>query len=124
LRAFLEGHRGGKLAVDHWKRRDLTVDRQGNLGQGDIVCRLGGEEFLILMMGASAGNARIKIDKYREDFSKITIRYQSSALKITFSAGIAVYPDHTENAKKLLDYADLALYAAKHNGRNRVSIFS
>ncbi|NHQ85912.1 diguanylate cyclase [Iodobacter sp. HSC-16F04] len=90
----------------------------------DIVCRLGGEEFLILMMGASAENAQIKIDKYREDFSKITIRHQNSALKITFSAGIAVYPNHTESSKKLLEYADLALYASKHNGRNRVSIFS
>jgi two-component system, cell cycle response regulator len=90
----------------------------------DIVCRLGGEEFLILMMGASCENAQIKIDKYRDDFSKIMIRHQNYSLKITFSAGIAVYPNHTENSKKLLEYADLALYAAKHNGRNRVSIFS
>ncbi|AZN37905.1 diguanylate cyclase [Iodobacter ciconiae] len=90
----------------------------------DIICRLGGEEFLILMIGASAENAQLKIDKYREEFSNIKIHHQNDAIQITFSAGISVYPDHTENSKKLLEYADLALYAAKHNGRNQVSIFS
>lgn len=90
----------------------------------DIVCRLGGEEFLILMMGASGDNAQMKIDQYRDDFSKILIHYQNNEFKLTFSAGIAVYPQHTENSKKLLEYADLALYAAKHNGRNQVSVFT
>ncbi|WP_197432977.1 diguanylate cyclase [Janthinobacterium sp. B9-8] len=113
------GHPAGDEAL---KCLALFLSEQAR--SSDVVCRLGGEEFLILMMGASAENALLKIDRHRDDFSNTIIRHQNGELKITFSAGISVYPLHTENSKKLLEYADLALYASKHNGRNRVSIFN
>lgn len=113
------GHPTGDEAL---KRLALFLSTQARTS--DIVCRLGGEEFLILMMGASGENAQIKLDKYRNDFSKTTIRYQNHALQMTFSAGIAVYPRHADNSAQLLEYADAALYQAKNTGRNRVVVFS
>ncbi|MDW5416827.1 diguanylate cyclase [Iodobacter sp. CM08] len=113
------GHATGDEALKYLAQFLATQSRTS-----DIVCRLGGEEFLILMMGATAENAQIKVDKYREDFANLTISHQQKIINLTFSAGIATYPQHTENSKTLLEYSDLALYVSKHNGRNRVSIFT
>lgn len=87
--------------------------------QEDIVCRYGGEEFLIVFPNTSLETAFLKIEDLRKQFAQLNIVYQQICIQCTFSAGVAFFPAHGKNAEEVLRSADLALYAAKANGRNR-----
>jgi diguanylate cyclase (GGDEF)-like protein/PAS domain S-box-containing protein len=92
-----------------------------NIRESDIACRYGGEEFVIILPGAGAVDARHRAELIREDFSGIRIGPES--LSATISIGLAVYPQHGVNVDQLLHAADTALYAAKNAGRNCVWVF-
>jgi diguanylate cyclase (GGDEF)-like protein len=95
-----------------------------NTRRGDIVCRYGGEEFVILMPDASVESAYERAESFRAGFENITLEYEGRKLHCTFSVGIASYPLHTTNGETLLMMADRALYQSKTNGRNLVTIYS
>jgi diguanylate cyclase (GGDEF)-like protein len=73
------------------------------------------------MPNASIESAFDRADAWRQAFSETAIRYEDMKFSATFSAGIAVYPDHGLTGDSLLHAADRALYRSKNNGRNRVS---
>jgi diguanylate cyclase (GGDEF)-like protein/PAS domain S-box-containing protein len=89
----------------------------------DVACRYGGEEFILFLPESSGENTLQRIDKIREKIQSLDIRYHGEQLgPITFSFGIAIYPEHGTDAATLLKTVDAALYRAKQNGRNRIEI--
>lgn len=85
----------------------------------DVVGRYGGEEFAVIMSNTD-GHAAIKVmDELREDFSRLVYLADGKEFSVSFSCGVAEVALF-EDAIKLADSADKALYEAKHTGRNRV----
>lgn len=94
-----------------------------NVRRGDIVCRYGGEEFVIIMPGAGLAAARQRGEHLRQQVATLNIAMDDGApLRITVSLGLACYPQHGEYAETLLHHADMALYGAKQGGRNRLAV--
>ncbi|MFN8384699.1 MAG: diguanylate cyclase [Anaerolineales bacterium] len=113
------GHKCGDIML-----QELAGFLNENTRQGDIVCRYGGEEFVILMTGVSFDDAYKRAERLRKQFEDTIIDFDGKELKCTFSAGIASYPTHANSGETLLTLADQALYRSKADGRNRVSIYS
>lgn len=90
---------------------------QQRLRRGDIIGRYGGEEFALIMPGTSAVAATSVLNQIRESFSQIRHYAEAQDFTATFSAGVAeLAPDI--DAETLFRIADVALYQAKHDGRN------
>jgi diguanylate cyclase (GGDEF)-like protein/PAS domain S-box-containing protein len=112
------GHDAGDLVL-----REVAGMLKGNVRHGDVVCRLGGEEFVIILPGASVEIARERLETIRRQVQSLTISHRSRMLgKVTISAGIAGYPKDGVAAEDLLRAADTALYHAKNDGRNKVVV--
>lgn len=87
----------------------------------DVVCRYGGEEFCAIMPGADIALAAARAEAVRKAVARISPRHQGRALApITISAGVAQWRVDAESNEDVLRRADLALYEAKRNGRDRV----
>lgn len=91
--------------------------------KGDVVCRFGGEEFVILMPGASLEAAYERAETWRQDFAETAIEYEGMMLFATFSAGAASYPQHGATDEAVLQAADRALYQSKDAGKNKVTMY-
>ncbi len=101
--------------------RTLGAKVVESLGERDIACRLGGEEFAILLPEANIEAAYAFAQKLREITSLITVRYGETVLpKISVSAGVTAYPEGGTRPQSLMQYVDRALYAAKDSGRDCV----
>lgn len=87
----------------------------------DIVCRYGGEEFIVALPQMSLENAVRHADEWRVAMENTSIQHGVLTMCTTFSAGVAAFPDHGCQLEKLIEFADTALYDSKQNGRNRVS---
>jgi two-component system cell cycle response regulator len=85
----------------------------------DVVARLGGEEFAILSPNITERQLLNLADRIREAVSQLTVESGNVALRVTISAGIAIW-DGTESGDELYRRADRQLYEAKRQGRNRV----
>ena len=99
--------------------RGLAWLLKGRLRSSDMIGRYGGEEFLIALPDVTPEQARIVIDRIREDFSSLPHAHPTGALFASFSAGIASYPGF-DDPQSLTEAADNALLQAKRRGRNRV----
>ncbi|MCW5876612.1 MAG: sensor domain-containing diguanylate cyclase [Anaerolineales bacterium] len=102
--------------------RHLATTLQEHVRLGDIVCRYGGEEFVVVLPGASQEVALLRIDYCRDIFKNHVLAHEDLELYSTFSAGIATFPDDGEETTELLRLADKALYRAKQNGRDQVTV--
>ncbi|MFJ1269316.1 GGDEF domain-containing protein [Legionella lytica] len=110
----------GHLAGDEVLRVFSNILRQ-QARQGDIYCRYGGEEFLLLLPKVDKPLAIERAEQLRSTLAAAPILYGSSAIPVTVSFGVASFPDDGRTADELISAADDALYAAKAAGRNRVS---
>ncbi len=91
----------------------------------DIICRYGGEEFVVILPEISLENACARAERIRSAMSDIQLHFGEEELrKVTISIGVALYPQHGTTAEQLLRASDRALYAAKNQGRNRVVVDS
>jgi len=88
----------------------------------DIVCRYGGEEFLVALPNTDADTAKRRAEHYRAVFANLRLDWHGAELTATISLGVASFPRHGSDIDALLRSADLALYRAKHLGRNRVEL--
>jgi diguanylate cyclase (GGDEF)-like protein len=110
------GHRAGDEAlvrvgqILHLRRR-----------AGDSIARTGGEEFTILLPGASEHEAYLVAERMRVTVER---EFSGDPVPLTFSFGVATYPEHGRSADAVIEAADQALYAAKALGRNRSVIFN
>jgi diguanylate cyclase (GGDEF)-like protein/PAS domain S-box-containing protein len=112
------GHDGGDMLL-----RALGAFLSEHTRGEDIACRHGGEEFTLILPEASLANTRQRAEELRKGVSeKLRIRHRRKVCKITISLGVAVFPEHGLSAKEALQSADMALYRAKAEGRNRVAV--
>ena len=123
------------MDIDHFKRVNDTHGHDvgdqvlsslagiavGALREADIVGRLGGEEFGVLLPETSRQAALDTAERLRKAVEKAEIRTNAGPLRITVSLGVAVMGGTTRTVDALLKDADVALYEAKQSGRNRVA---
>lgn len=119
--------------IDHFKSVNDTFGHQAgdeilialadilrlNSRSSDIVCRYGGEEFLIALPATDLNTALQRAEQYRSAFAASVVSWQEHRLQSTISLGVASYPSQAEDTQALLRCADIALYKAKSDGRNR-----
>lgn len=124
------------MDLDHFKRvndtyghdvGDVVLRELGRiLSQhtrlGDLACRLGGEEFLILCPHTTTEGAKLLAERLRKTVEITPIAVGDKTLHVTISLGVADRNDFTNSKDDLLKSADYALYQAKHGGRNRVCV--
>jgi diguanylate cyclase (GGDEF)-like protein len=85
-----------------------------------ILCRFGGEEFCVLLPDTKKKNASMLAEKFRERIKNKEVILRRHKTNITVSIGLAAYPLDASVDEELLYKSDLALYEAKHTGRNKV----
>jgi len=89
----------------------------------DIVCRFGGEEFVVILPMADLKASQARAERIRSKLRELTVMHQGQSLgMITVSVGVAELPQHGTSPRELLETADAALYRAKREGRDRVVV--
>ena len=89
----------------------------------DIACRLGGEEFILIMPEMELSVAKRRAQELLDATAALNVVHEGQTLPpITTSVGLAMMPEHGEKPDPLMAAADQALYAAKSSGRNRLSV--
>lgn len=92
------------------------------LRQTDLVGRLGGEEFIVILADAGHDNAFLVADRLRNAFAANAAVVDGFPLQATMSVGVSVIVDPHQTLSDLMALADQALYLAKARGRNRVEV--
>ncbi|PAU89857.1 diguanylate cyclase [Pseudomonas sp. WN033] len=111
------GHEAGDRVLQQFASLLINSSRAG-----DYLFRLGGEEFLMLLVDTGADGARRAAEKLRQNVAQETFRLpQEQSLNVTVSIGVAGFDGHPDY-QQLMRRADEALYQAKHSGRNRVVV--
>ena len=125
--------------IDHFKKINDSYGHQAgdlvlkiigkflleNVRGGDVVCRFGGEEFLLILPEASKQATVARAEKLCRDVRDCQIEYRNRQIgPISFSAGVSSFPQHGDTTDKLVHSADMALYEAKEAGRDRVVLHS
>ncbi len=122
------------LDVDHFKN---VNDRHGHLAGDealkvlglllrstcrteDLACRLGGEEFAVLLPGMNHAGAVERAQEWREALASLKTRVGGTELSLTASFGVATFPQHAGTLVDLMRCVDARLYNAKDAGRNCV----
>jgi diguanylate cyclase (GGDEF)-like protein len=88
-----------------------------HLREGDLLCRYGGEEFCVLLTNATVEDAAQAAERFRAAIEQA----HCGGLDVTISLGAAQADPTTSGVAQMLEHADAALYASKHNGRNQVT---
>ncbi|MGH8661216.1 MAG: sensor domain-containing diguanylate cyclase [Burkholderiales bacterium] len=124
------------LDIDHFKRvndtfghdagdavlRRMGLVLQGHVRGSDIACRIGGEEFALLLPEASLVTAYQRAERILDTVRHMQIKYRGQVLgAITISLGVAAFPKHGDTPEALIRAADQALYQAKQGGRNKLA---
>lgn len=109
------GHAAGDAVL-----RSLANDLTGTFGDTDLVARLGGEEFVVLLPRARLPDAAAWADRLREQVASQTVVFEEQRIGYTVSCGVAALGDDVADLNALIRQADRALYAAKAAGRDRV----
>jgi len=126
------------LDLDHFKAINDTLGHpvgdqilahaakiiQVTLRASDVVCRLGGEEFIVIAANTDRAAAQLLGERLRSAVEQNQLGTVGLTKSLKVSVGIAVSSARTANGSDLLHQADQALYLAKHGGRNRVCIHS
>lgn len=109
------GHAVGDMALKH-----VAKLLRGSVRDIDSLARFGGEEFVVLMPGASLVQAQPIAERLRERLSATPLVAPSTTVPLSISIGIAQWRGSDEDLSQLLVRADTALFQAKGQGRNRV----
>ncbi|MCW8876790.1 MAG: GGDEF domain-containing protein [Kangiellaceae bacterium] len=90
------------------------------IDQQDLLGRMGGEEFVILLSRPQRDEARSTAEILRKVIENHAIKLEQNKIKVTASFGVVFFEDGNTDVEKAIDIADNALYRAKEDGRNRV----
>ncbi|MDH1575454.1 sensor domain-containing protein [Pseudomonas sp. GD03746] len=141
--ALVRGHQNDKLTaalcldLDNFKNindslghafgdkllRALGKRLRRELREQDTLARLGGDEFAVVLTGLDGREAACNTAKRLIEAICPPFQIEGHQFTVGVSIGIAIAPDDNEQAEQLLGYADMALYEAKRNGRNRYECF-
>lgn len=108
------GHAVGDKVLQFLARQMESVAREG-----DVCCRYGGEEFIMLLPNTTVEEAKLVAEQLRKTLADTV---SPCGRPITLSAGIASYPVMANTTEALIEAADDALYLAKQEGRNQVKV--
>lgn len=112
------GHDAGDAAL-----RDLGTLLKANLRGGDVACRYGGEEFVIILPEASLDDTRRRAEQLWQAVRRLHLSHRGQSLgPLLLSMGVAAFPKHGDTGEALIRAADAALYRAKNEGRARVVV--
>lgn len=93
-----------------------------NVREGDVLCRIGGDEFLILIRDIRGKQTLVEVAKRLQDIFQVPYQLGDRSVVITSSMGIAIFPQDGTDAKTLISRSDQALYRAKSQ-RNGVQFY-
>jgi diguanylate cyclase (GGDEF)-like protein len=123
------------LDIDHFKDFNTRFTHQGadvllrafggflqkHVRGADVACRYGGEEFVLILPGATLKVAHHRAEQIRKEIKRLKVTYQGRTLRaVTLSLGIAASDEHGSRAEELLAAAAVAVRQAKQQGRDRV----
>lgn len=108
------GHDVGDAAL-----KALAGVLKERLREGDLPGRLGGEEFVVALIGVNLGRGKIVGEKLRKAVEDYEFNYHGQRIPLTISIGVAEYRDE-KSLEELIASADKAMYTAKQQGKNRV----
>jgi diguanylate cyclase (GGDEF)-like protein len=112
------GHEAGDTIL-----RELGIFLKQSIRAEDIACRYGGEEFTIILSGASSADTQNRAEYLRQNVKYLKVRHHGELLgEISLSLGVAAFPDHGATVEAVLRAADAVLYRAKKEGRDRVVV--
>lgn len=112
------GHEAGDMVL-----KTLSKVLSTQVRASDMVVRYGGEEFLMVMQESDGFSGERVAEKIRQAVEKMKIPTPSGILRKTISIGVARYPSDGDDFAEVVNFADMALYRAKAEGRNRVVVF-
>jgi diguanylate cyclase (GGDEF)-like protein len=95
-----------------------------NIRAGDVACRYGGDEYVVIMNNVTPVNAYTRAEDLRKGVAGKSLIFRNEKVNISISIGIAMYPAHGCSGDELLQLADQALYEAKRLGKNCVAVFN
>jgi diguanylate cyclase (GGDEF)-like protein len=107
------GHDAGDAVL-----RTIARELMACVREEDIVCRAGGEEFVVILPGTGEYALRERAELVRRTIERESITTFAHPLRVTVSIGLALYPGHGATTGALMRAADAALYQAKGAGRN------
>lgn len=110
------GHKKGDLAL-----KSLANSIANSVREFDIPCRIGGEEFVIILPETPSEEALAVAERLRMDIISTPIE---DIGQITVSLGVATFPEHATDKDSLIESADAAMYKAKRQGKNRALIYN
>jgi len=112
------GHQVGDFFLVEIARRMKRFTRAS-----DILCRYGGEEFLLVLPNTTCEAAVKRAEELRQICAQTILRSEGKDLGVTLSVGVATFPSHGQTGEEIIIHADKALYQSKHTGRNRVTVW-
>lgn len=108
------GHNAGDIVLKEVSR----ILRQ-SIREADVVIRFGGEEFLAVLVDVDEGESFRIAEKLRENIQQLKIKLPDGVIQKTISLGVSEFPADAETFWSCIKFADVALYRAKEEGRNR-----
>jgi diguanylate cyclase (GGDEF)-like protein/putative nucleotidyltransferase with HDIG domain len=113
------GHQAGDVVL-----LGIADIMRRTIRSSDVAARFGGEEFVILLGDTGSNDARNIAERLRSEIEQTRFKMgqHNQSISATVSIGVATYPRHGQTAEILLHEADLAVYQAKQEGRNRVAV--
>lgn len=110
------------------QRGDVVLHQLGGLlrsvsREGDVPCRVGGEEFAVILPETSKADAMLFAERLRRGVAE-GFKAPDSGSAVTVSVGVAAFPEDGKTHEEIYRAADSALYQSKQGGRNRVTTFS
>lgn len=111
------GHAVGDRCLKEIIKRTMPL-----LRKPDMLARYGGEEFVVIMPGTDAEGGRQAAEKIRQTIEKIEFLYKNKKVKVTISIGVSQTKEGDKNGAAVFERADIAVYQAKEQGRNRVVV--
>jgi len=113
------GHNAGDMMLAELANRLRTT-----LREGDVVGRMGGDEFVVLIEEFAEANQVAEVAKKVLDTIARPVALQGKECQVTASVGISIYPDDGKDAQTLLKNADIAMYLVKQQGKNSFRFYS
>ncbi len=113
------GHNAGDALL-----AELATRLRATLREGDVIGRMGGDEFVVLVEEVAEATQVAEVAKKVLEMATRPFQFQGRECGVTASIGISIYPDDGKDAQTLLKNADIAMYLVKQQGKNSFRFYS